>query len=173
MSRGPLSLPGTANQVRGERNRDAGEAFEAWLEGWHRRARQLGIARVRKVSPAVKWVGRGHRARPKVVGENGADYVGRLRGGRAIVAEAKATEEERLPRSAFEKHQIDDLDEAAALGALALGLIELRIAGRVRRFAAPWPLDWRWRGAGASVGLEELEPWEIRDGECYLARWAR
>ena len=173
MSSGPLMMPGTARQVRGERNRDSGEAFEAWLEGWHRIARQRGIAHVRKVSPAVKWVGRGDRARPKVVGENGADYVGRLRGGRAIVAEAKATVEDRLPRSEFKPHQAADLDAAASLGALAMALIELRVAGRVRRFAAPWPPPWRMRGEGGSVGLEELAPFEIREGECYLERWAR
>lgn len=175
MTRGPFMLPGPnpANQVRGAKAHDAGDAFEAWLATQHAVARRRGLARVRKVSPAVRWMKIRGVTTAKVVGENGADFVGILRSGRALVAEAKASDDPTLGRSAFEDHQVADLDAAAALGALALALVQLRIDHRLRRFAAPWPLRWRERGRGAGVGLEELAPWEIREGECYLERWAR
>lgn len=176
MTRGPFLLPG-ANpraQLRGAKAQEAGAAFELWLATQHQVARARGFAKVRKVSPEVKWTrGRGGIVTAKVVGENGCDYLGIVRPGRALVAEAKASDDPRLGRSAFEQHQIDDLDAAAPLGALALALVQLRIDRRLRRFAAPWPLSWVAVGRGASVGLEELAPFEIREGECYLERWAR
>jgi hypothetical protein len=52
-------------------------------------------------------------------------------------------------------------------------LVELHVAGRPRRFAAPWPVPWKVSGRGASVGLEELGPWEVAPtSRCYLERFA-
>lgn len=146
-----------------------GAAFEDWIAAHHRVAFARGIAHVRKVSPAVKWLPGG---RAIVTGEAGCDWSGTLRGGRHLVAESKAHAGPRLGRAAFEPHQIADLDIAAKMGAVALAIVQLSIDGRVRRFAAPWPLPWRAVGNGQSVGLDELAPWEIAEGACYLARWA-
>ncbi len=174
--RGAMRMPGAnaRNQLRGAKAQQAGEGWEAWLARQHQVARQRGIARIRKVSPWVKILKKLGMGRFMVAftGDNGCDYLGPLRGGRTLVAEAKASDDPRLGRSAFDQHQLDDLDAAAALGALALALVQLRVDGRLRRFAAPWPLNWRERGNGAGVGLEELGPWEIREGELYLERWA-
>ena len=69
-------------------------------------------------------------------------------------------------------HQVADLDTAAALGALAMALVELRVDGRPRRFAVPWrSMPWRERGTGGSVGLEELAGFEIQPGRLYLEPW--
>ena len=177
MSRGPFMIPGSnpRAQLIGAIAQASGEAFEELLARHHRDARQRGVARVRKVSQLVKILRALGRGQFVVVftGENGCDWKGSLRGGRAITAESKSIAGPRLQRSMFEQHQIDDLDEAARFGELALALVQLRIDGRPRRFAAPWPLAWKQDGRGAGVGLEELAPWEIREGECYLERWAR
>lgn len=154
----------------------SGEAFEELLARHHRDARGRGIARVRKVSQLVKILRALGRGQFVVVftGENGCDWKGSLRGGRAITAESKSIAGPRLQRSMFEQHQIDDLDEAARFGELALALVQLRIDGRPRRFAVEWErMPWKASGVGYGVGLEELAPWEIREGECYLERWAR
>lgn len=147
-----------------------GAAFETWLEAQHATAARRGFARVRKVSPAVKWLIGG---RAIVVGEAGCDWSGTLRGGRHLVAESKSTTDARLGRSAFEAHQLADLDAAHAMGAVALALIEIHVDGRPLRFAARWPLTWKVSGKGASVGVEELRGWVIEAGDCYLEEWAR
>ena len=145
-----------------------GAAFEAWLEAQHLIAFRRGIAHVRKVSPAVKWLAGG---RAIVTGAAGCDWSGTLKGGRHLVAESKSTATARLGLSAFESHQIADLDLAHHFGALALAIIELRVDGRPLRFAAPWPLPWRVTGNGQGVGVDELRPWAIVEGSCYLARF--
>jgi hypothetical protein len=166
--------PDPRRQLRGARATAAGAAFESWIEQQHLDAERLGLAHVRHVSPAVKVVGRTKRGLEVVItGKAGADYLGHTLAApaRPIVAEAKSTLDARLARSEVKPHQVADLDRCAAAGGVAVLLWELRAAGApVRRFAAPWPVAWRGSAARGSIGLEELAPWELRPGECYLAR---
>lgn len=147
-----------------------GAAFEDWIAHWNRIAFARGIAHVRKVSPAVKWLPGG---RAIVTGDSGCDWSGTLRGGRHLVAESKAHEGQRIGRAAFEPHQIADLDRAVAMGARALALLQLRPQSLALRFAVPWEcMPWREVGRGQSVDGAELQEWLIAEGECYLERFA-
>ena len=152
-----------------------GAALERWLSAQHRAASLAGMANVRKVGPPVV-VGSGG----VLVGFGGvgpADYLGALRGGRAVAVEAKSREA-RLSMREIPRHQQDDLARTAHLGGLALLVVELRDTGRI--YAAEWgAVPWRYskalvRGVAetrATVGAEELAGCEVSAREIYLARW--
>jgi hypothetical protein len=90
--------------LRGMRAQQGGDRAEDWWKAHHDEARRRGLARIRKVSPEVKFArARGGAVAPHVVGENGCDYVGVIRPGRGFVAEAKSSDDARLGRSAFER----------------------------------------------------------------------
>ena len=165
----------TARQAVGARSQYIGESFESWCNTQHREAVQQGIlAWWRHVSPRVKWIGKGERAQAKIVGDAVADYVMQLCvSGRAVVAEAKATEKERLVRSAIEPQQFDHLEACVKHGGLGILLGQFTIDGLPWRYAAPWPVPWRERGQGASIGVEELQEWQVKSGENYLRRFIR
>ena len=154
-----------------------GDAFEALLTRHHDRAEALGVAHVRKVGAPVVV---GRRGKPvEWAGVGPVDYLGTLRGGRAIAVEAKSVDG-RLSRADIAEHQREHLDAVAALGGLALLAVEVRGVGL---FVCPWPaVPWREssrsvaprKGAAKrvvqsrTVGAEELAPWRVA-GECYVA----
>lgn len=161
------------NRAQGTRAQDGGDASESYWQAQHDAAWIARLAKVRHVSPRVRILRVLGGGRFEVVfrGESGADYRGTVAGGRAVVAEAKSSDDHRLGRSILKPTQIADLDDAHALGALALLLVELTIDHRPRRFACPWPLAWTASGKGAGVGLEDLAAFEVRPGELYLRRF--
>jgi hypothetical protein len=152
----------------------AGAQFEGWLEVHHREAVALGLLSWwRHISPRVKWVGLGARARAVVVGEACADYVGQTCSGRSLVIEAKSTGDVRFRRGAIEPQQLAHLDACAAHDGLAILAIEfraqdgdaLRIVGR---FAVPWRLvPWRKLRSAESISAADLAGFEAT-GRCYL-----
>jgi penicillin-binding protein-related factor A (putative recombinase) len=159
-----------------------GDAFEAVLAPHHAVAAAEGIADVRKVGAPVVV---GRRGKPIAwAGVGPADYVGTLRGGRALVVEAKSTAT-RLSLADIPEHQRAHLDACAALGGLALLAVELRGRGVyvVEWSAAPWRVTKRTvskveRGRkvervveSRTLGAEELAGHRAAEG-CYLRRWA-
>ena len=153
----------------------AGRALETYLNGQHLAALKAGVANVRKVGAPVlvggdgkpyEWAGRGP-----------ADYVGALKGGRAVAIEAKSTEG-RFSRREVPQHQQDDLSHTADLGGLALLVVELRDTGRI--YAVEWSrVPWRVTKAVVrgvvqtreTVGAEELSGHEVLASGLYLGRW--
>lgn len=152
-----------------------GRSLEGWLNDQHLAARVAGLANVRKVGAPVvvgrdglpcAWAGKGP-----------ADYVGALRGGRAVAVEAKSTEG-RFSRRDVPQHQQDDLEHTARCGGLALLVVELRDVGTI--YAVEWTaVPWRVTGARvggvhqtrATVGAEELAGHEVPTQGIYLGRW--
>ena len=153
----------------------AGRALETYLNGQHAAALKAGLANIRKVGAPVlvngdgkpyEWAGRGP-----------ADYVGALRGGRAVAVEAKSTEG-RFSRREVPQHQQDDLSHTADLGGLALLVLELRDAGAI--YAVEWSrVPWRVTKAVVggrvqtreTVGADELAGCEVPAKGIYLGRW--
>ncbi len=152
-----------------------GRSLEGWLNDQHLAARIAGLANVRKVGAPVlvnrdgkpyEWAGRGP-----------ADYVGALKGGRAVAIEAKSTEG-RFSRREVPQHQQDDLERTAKCGGLALLVLELRDERRI--YVSEWMhVPWRVTGARvggvlqtrATVGAEELTGCEVPSEGLYLGRW--
>ena len=134
----------------------------------------LGIlVRVGHYGPAATITGK-RDARGRLLaaidGKAPPDYLGILRGGRALVVEAKRRTG-RLrrddSREGIPAHQAAWLDAADRCGALALVVVEFVRAAGATRYAVPWgEIPWE----GDSVGPSALAPWRVQ-GELYLARW--
>jgi hypothetical protein len=176
--RSALSLPGILPDAPNPARVGGGRVgllacfrWEGELEQHHRRALIAGVAALWQTGRPT--VGLKPDGAPRY-GVASPDYFGLFLdgSGRAIGVEAKTTADARLPRSAFDEHQCNDLDAIDGAGGLALAAIELRGRGR-------WVISWRairWCGprGGASVGVAELAGWEMLDGpDGYLARWCR
>jgi len=162
----------TARQRGGVEARRAGDAFERWVAAQHRAALMAGdLAWIRHVSPAVKWVGSGNKARVIVIGDACADFVGMAKHGRAVVVEAKSRVG-RLGKAQLLEQQVEQLDATAHGGGLALLLVELRHlkeAPAGPRYAVPWAeVPWSARGG---VGHAELAPWLVDERDLYLRRF--
>jgi hypothetical protein len=171
-----LSAHARRDQARatGRAAQISGETFEGWCDGQHEAAKARGwLSWVDHYGPAVQHLSGGA---VRVVGHAPPDYVGQLRGGRALLVEAKRRTG-RLAiggdgRDAIRPHQVTRLAEAEAGGGLALVLVEFVRAAGVDRYAAPWSAVVRAatapRGAAVpSVGPVELAPWRVVGG-CYL-----
>lgn len=154
--------------------RASGDTLETWLDAQHRAALAAGVlVRVGHYGPAAVVTGkRDARGRllAAIEGTAPPDYLGILRGGRALVVEAKRrTGRLRCDdgREGIAAHQREWLDAAHRSGALALVVVEFVRAAGATRYAVPWG-DVPW--AGDSVGPVELAPWRIGAG-VYLSRW--
>lgn len=159
----------------GTEAQEHGAALERWLSAQHLAAREAGVANIRKVGPPVVMGSGGVLVGFAGVGP--ADYLGALRGGRAVAIEAKSREA-RLSLREIPKHQQDDLTRTAHLGGLALLVVELREARTI--YVAEWrEVPWRYskalvRGSvevRATVGAEELTGCEVPATGLYLGRW--
>lgn len=167
-----IVLAKTKRREAGQRAAAAGSALEEALDQHHDVAKQLGLAEVRRVSPHVRLLGPG-----KVPGSfsgvfdapGGCDRRGTLRGGRALVVEAKSTASGNLAWSEFTAAELADLETAHQLGALCLVVWELRELQAL--FAMPWDrIPWKVNGAGKSVAAEALAEWRVREAP-YLRRF--
>jgi len=165
----PRQRKSGARVAGGHAARDAGAAFEAWLTSQHAAVHLAGLAYVRHVGPPVAFTGAGGREL-RIVGHGPADFQGVLRGGRALALEAKSRPS-RLARAEIPQHQQDDLERVAALGGVALLVVELREHQLVA--AVPWgEVPWVVARSAEAVGVEQLRPWAVGQG-LYLSRWAR
>lgn len=163
-----------AHVAAGHAARASGDTLERWLDAQHAAALAAGIlVRVGHFGPASTITGkRDHRGRllAAIDGKAPPDYIGILRGGRALVVEAKRRTG-RLrrddSRDGIPAHQTAWLDDAHRSGAVAIVVVEFVRAAGVTRHAIPWgEIPWE----GDSVGPSTLAPWRV-DGGLYLARW--
>lgn len=167
-----IVLAETKRREAGQRAAAAGSALEASLEQHHAAAALLKLAEVRRVSPHVLHLGPGRlpgtfSARFDAPG--GCDYRGTLRGGRALVAEAKSTQGATLAWSDFTEAERADMAAASELGALCLVL--WRSAELAALFAVPWQaMPWKKSGAGQGVRAVDVEEWRVREAP-YLRRF--
>lgn len=150
----------------------AGAALERALDEHHAHALRMGLAEVRRVSPHVLHLGPGllpGTFSARFDGDGGCDRRGTLRGGRALIVEAKSTAAGNLAWSEFTAAELADLETATQLGALCLVVWERRDLCAL--FAVPWDaMPWVVNGKGRSVRAEDLDGWRVREAP-YLRRF--
>lgn len=152
----------------GRRNKEAGAAFEGWVESQHVEAYRRGIlAFVEKTEPHAKMIG----GRLVYVAKGVADYTGCLVGGRCLAVEAKSTADTRLMRSVISSKQETHLNAVTAAGGLALLLVEYRFE-QYARFSIPWEdVPWSMKRSQYSLFIGDVQEWRIEPGDCYLSKW--
>lgn len=121
---------------------------------------QKGIAVIEKTPEPMKPIGR-----PNSYGQFMAcftkkaqpDYKGTLRGGKAIVFEAKHTDSDRIARSVISEEQEKQLNRHSRLGAVCFVLLSF---GTDEYFRVPWAL---FRDMQDYVHRKYLMPDDIRE----------
>lgn len=149
-----------------------GRSWELLLESEHDRYRRLGLATVWKAEPRRDMRGR-------FIGKAPPDYVGVLKGGRAVVFDAKDCEQARWPLANLKRHQAMDLEATWKAGGLAFIALRMRHGERSKwtQWAVPWTrlrIDYQqWASAGAthaaSLDVNYLRNWaEAFEGGDWL-----
>lgn len=142
--------------------------FEQYLCDLHVIYERQGRARLDKTHPAVKVLSKVTRGRFRAcwLAKSGADYVGTLRGGRAIHLEAKMRSGSRFEARAVKPHQLAAMASHVRMGALAYVIVRggggdylLRVdrGGRIVEMIGR-----------ASATWEELGPYRIPSGQTWL-----
>lgn len=150
-----------------------GRGWEARLKVWHDQYRRQGVAYVVQTSAPIKRVGETGRPgddRFEAVFSSAGppDFVGVARIGesglgRAVVFDAKETDESRWRTDRLLKHQAADLDAATRAGALAFVALRLgawKFGGVSGDFTREWVVPWnvlRGYWPRGSLGLAELQ----------------
>jgi recombination protein U len=152
----------------GRASQALGEAAEALVQRHLDACERAGVARVRKLPTPMRVVGRAKTGMLAIFTERAEpDYAGVLRGGRAVVCEAKYTAAPSLPLSRVAPHQRVALERAEALGALALLLVVFQGPRGRELYAVPW----EWADAGASLTPAECAAWRCDLTDPFLGRW--
>ena len=120
-------------------NHAHGATFEKMISDTLDIYRRYGIANVHKYPEPLKVI----RATGKgtfeccFVKRSEPDFIGTLRGGRAIVFEAKHTDNDRILQEVVKEHQAAALDAHEKLGAACFILVSLRMRDF---FFLPWEI---------------------------------
>ncbi|MDI3297586.1 MAG: Holliday junction resolvase RecU [Bacillota bacterium] len=117
-----------------------GRWLEEWLGAQHELYRRAGAAWIRHLDTGftiMGWDPAAHSARLAFPRQKATvDYLGVVKGGRAVAAEAKTVARGVWWPSAIPEHQAEALDELSDLGALAAILLGWTRTGEV--WAIPW-----------------------------------
>lgn len=152
--------------IQGRQNRAQGLAFEELVNATCEYYKQKGEAFIEKTPEPMKPIGVIDRQRGifKAVFEKAAqpDYKGTMKGGRAVVFDAKYTETDRIQQSAVTQDQWDALDLHEAMGAWCFILVSLDW----KYYRVPWA---KWKTMKEDCGhkymnAEDLSPY-------LLAAW--
>jgi len=160
------------NVAIGRTSQAVGASFESWIDGQHEVAKMAGILAHIAHNQAQSNVVRG---RLIYTAAGVSDYTGTLdRSGLSVAVEAKSTKAESLLRAAVKPKQQEHLEVVARAGGLALLLIEFRLTEVPLRFrfAVPWlEVPWETKRSAESISAEQLGPWLVDPGTCYLERF--
>lgn len=148
--------------IKGRNNRAAGELWESLIEASCTFYSKKGLAEITKTQEPmrpIRSMGNGQflcyftkRAQP--------DYKGTLRGGKAIVFEAKHTDTGKIKQEAVTQEQAAQLDAHLAMGAECHVLVSF---GFQQFFMVPWIV---FRDMKSNFGRKYAKPEEL---EKYLA----
>lgn len=146
--------------VAGRRSRFAGNCWEKMIEESCKHYRLYGLAEIDKTPEPMKPLGR-----PNPKGQFMAcytkqaqpDYKGALKGGRAIVFEAKHTDGDRLQQSVVSEEQERQLDRYAALGAECFVMVSF---GFQQFFKIPWET---FRNMKETYGRKYITPEDVQE----------
>ena len=150
-------------QIRGKQARLAGSYFEAMISGSCDYYLDRGLAKIEKTPEPMKPLGpKNYKGQFLACYTKQAqpDYKGTLKGGRAVVFEAKHTDDDRIEYNRLTKEQRDDLEHHHKLGAVAFVLVSMSLT---ECFRVPWPV---WRDMAATYGRkymtrDELLPYKV------------
>ena len=146
--------------VTGRRNRAAGEMFEKIIENACRAYSRAGIAEIEKTPEPMKPLGR-HNDRGQFIAcfvkRAQPDYKGTLKGGRAVVFEAKHTDTGKMQRGAITSEQEKRLNLHETLGAECFVLVSF---GMMEYFRIPWA---EFRDMKEKYGRKYIEPGDVRE----------
>lgn len=116
------------NRIRGKQIKAYGDRFESLIEASCNRYKQQGVAYINKTYPPFTTL---RRQKGQVVGFYGKagqpDFVGTLKGGGAIVFEAKHTNTTNIPFGHVANHQKQSLKRHDELGAEAFILVAFKL----------------------------------------------
>ena len=152
-----------AKSYQGMRNRAQGKFFEQRIDAALARYDRLGLATVEKTPEPMRPIKRLTEGRFVAVFEKPAqpDYKGTLKGGRAVVFEAKHTSTGQMEQSRVTADQAKRLDRHQALGALCFVVAGF---GQEDVFRVPWEV---WRDMKAAFGRKYVKPIDL---EAYRVR---
>jgi recombination protein U len=146
-------------QLQGKRSKVAGDFFEGLISGACSFYYAKNLAHIEKTPEPMKVL----KAIPKYPGkfvscfEKAAqpDYKGTLKGGLAIVFEAKHTDNDRIERGRVTQEQLDGLEKHHKLGALAFVFVSF---GFQSFYRIPWNV---WRDMKDLYGRKYLKADEL------------
>jgi recombination protein U len=136
-----------------------GSAFEGIIDMACRAYAAAGAAFIEKTpehTRILKNLGSG-RFEAVFVGAAQPDYKGTIRGGRAVVFEAKHTEGSRIERARLTDKQMEALDRHAALGAWCFVLVSF---GMQSFYRVPWEV---WRDMPEIFGKVSVNERDLKD----------
>lgn len=151
-------------QLQGKRSKIVGEYFENLITAACDYYREQDIAHIEKTPEPMKVLEAIPRRPGKFIAcfEKAAqpDYKGTLKGGQAIVFEAKHTDADRIERGRLTQDQLDGLEKHHGLGALAFVIVSV---GLQQFYRIPWAI---WRDMKDIYGrkyikVDELENYRI------------
>lgn len=156
--------------LTGRRSRAAGEYWENMIEAACRNYRLDGLAEITKTPEPMRPL-----SRPNAKGQFTAcftkqaqpDYKGTLKGGRAVVFEAKHTDADRMQRSVISEEQEKQLDRHLNLGAECFVLVSF---GLQQYYRIPWEVfrDMKDHFGRKYIKPEDLEEYAIKYVGGYL-----
>lgn len=142
----------------GRRKRDTGALWERIIEKSCDFYRDAGVADIRKTPEPMKPLGRPN-ARGQFlacfVKQAQPDYKGTIRGGRAVLFDAKHTEQDRISRSVVSAEQEKELELNARLGADCFLLLSFSFE---QFFKIPWSA---FRDMKKTYGRKYIKPDDI------------
>lgn len=147
--------------ITGRRNKAAGEYWEKMIEATCEYYSQQGIAEIAKTPEPMKPIQSLGRGKFIAIFEKMAqpDYKGTLKGGSAIVFEAKHTDADRLKQNAVTEEQAKRLDRHSELGAECFVIISF---GFERYFKVPWEA---FRNMKTRYGRKYITPDDVKEYE--------
>ena len=148
-----------AKSYQGMRNRAQGKLFEQRIDAALVHYDYLGLASVEKTPEPMRPIKRLTEGRFVAVFEKPAqpDYKGTLKGGRAVVFEAKHTSTGQMEQSRVTADQAKRLDRHQALGALCFVVAGF---GQEDVFRVPWEV---WRDMKAAFGRKYVTPKDLEE----------
>lgn len=159
--------PDPRKQIQGKRNRAEGKEFEKRIDESFSYCRARGSALIDKTPEPVKILERMNNGQFKCCYDKKAqpDYKGTLKGGRAVMFEAKYTSGDRITGDRVTDTQADYLNQAAALGAFCYILAGF---SSWNVYKIPWEI---WRDMKAYFGRKyitekdpELQQYKVKTG---------
>lgn len=150
-------------QLTGRQARVAGNYFENMISAACAYYLDRGLAKIEKTPEPMKPLGAKNRKGQFLAcytKQAQPDYKGTIKGGRAIVFEAKHTDSDRIEQRRLTEEQSADLEAHHKLGALAFVLVSFGLCDFYR---VPWPV---WRDMAETYGRKyirqvELERYEV------------